>query len=99
MGNNEQTFYIHFLAINNWNDAPEAKNADEAAVLRLIVQEFTKQRVNKKPEECNEFELPADSKLKEELKTLRFKHAFVYMMILQEHRKFLEGDRRGIGCT
>jgi phage/plasmid-associated DNA primase len=81
-GGNETAFTISFLPIIFANDLDQIKPKDDAVVNRVRGINYTKVCVDKKKEDCNEFEMPIDTNLKNTIETLEFKKAF--MAILME---------------
>jgi hypothetical protein len=74
----EEEFITHFLPVCFANDLPNIKPYDDAVDERVRVISFKKSFVN---EPTNELELKADPKIKDEIETLKFKKAFVGMLI------------------
>lgn len=85
----EQEFSPHFLAICMANDMPKIKPYDDAVAGRSNVISFNKEYVDC-PE--NEFQLKKDAAIEEEIDTVRFKRAFVGLLI-REHMNYIDGGR------
>ena len=87
----ETEFNTHFLPIILDNDMNQITPYDTAVDNRVRCLSFPKSFVDRPPE--NEFEMPMDINIKEELKTLRFQRCFV-IMLLQAHCKYLRIDNK-----
>jgi hypothetical protein len=74
----EEEFSVHFLPVCLANDLPNIKPYDDAVKGRVRVISYTKSFVD---EPSNEFELKKDEGIDEEIKTLKFKKAFVGLLI------------------
>lgn len=95
---NETAFQISFLPIVFANDLDKIKPIDDALINRVRGIPYTKVCVNKPVEECNEFELPIDENLKNDIETLSFKRAFMGLLI-ESYMEFQKNGRREIEPT
>lgn len=84
-GEAERSFSIQFLTIVFANDLPTIKPYDEAIDKRIRVVSYTKQYVDREPN--NELELRGDSGIDTEIDTIEFQRAFVRILI----EKYLDG--------
>jgi len=77
-GKNEEAFNPHFLGLCFANDMPAIKPFDDAVEKRLKVFGFKKEFVESP---TNELELEMDVNIDKEVETIKFKKAFVNLMI------------------
>jgi phage/plasmid-associated DNA primase len=75
----EEEFIMHCLSVVLANDLPKIKPYDDAVNTRVRVVSYKKEFVENP---TNEFQLPKDNQIDEEIKTLRFQRAFVGILIL-----------------
>lgn len=76
----ETAFKVGFLPIVFANDLDKIKPIDDALINRIRGIPYTKVFVNKEEKDCNEFELPIDENLKNDIETLTFKRAFMALL-------------------
>lgn len=74
----EEEFIMQPLTVILANDIPKIKPCDDALEKRLGVVSYTKQYV---AEPSNELELKMDDGVKDEVKTLKFKQAFIGLLL------------------
>ena len=89
---NETPFELVCLAIIFANDLDKITPTDDAVVNRVCAIEHKRICVDKKMEECNEFEMEKDASLEEYIKTIEFKRVFIGILI-QSYLKFQENKR------
>jgi hypothetical protein len=86
----ETAFVTHFLPIILDNDMAMISPYDNATDSRVRCITFPKEFVPYEP--TNEFELPMDPHIKDELKTKRFQNCFI-MMLLYAHATYTENGK------
>jgi hypothetical protein len=79
-GKEETEFTPHFLPIVLANDLPDIKPFDDAVGTRARFLNYTKNFVDREPE--NEFELRGDPHIKEEIQTPNFQKCFVGLLLM-----------------
>lgn len=84
-GEVERSFSIQFLTVIFANDLPDIKPYDKPLDQRVKVVSYTKQYVEEEP--TNEMELSKDATINVEVDTLKFKEAFIRLLI----HKYLDG--------
>lgn len=92
----ETSFKVSFLPIIFANDLDKIKPIDDALINRIRGIPYTKVFVDKKAEECNEFELPIDEGLKNDIETLTFKRAFMALLTraYNDYKTTNKGDEK-----
>lgn len=90
---NETEFIPHFLSIVLANDLPKISPYDDAVDNRIKVVGFNKIFVDKPKENCNEYELPMDKDIENEISTDKFKQHFVHL-ITQRYITYITKDNK-----
>lgn len=88
-GGLETRFTPHFLSIVMANDIPKITPYDDAVNNRVNVVSFNKQFVDNP---SNEYELKKDPKLDDEMKTIKFKQHFIFLLV-KKYNEFQNGGR------
>lgn len=91
-GGYETEFWIYFLCFIFANDLDKIRPMDDAIINRVRAIPYTKKYVDN-PTPNNPFELKKDANMSEEIKTMRFKLGFMYLL-MESYEKFMTDDKR-----
>ena len=88
---NEEEYQISFLPIIFANDLDKISPMDDAIVNRVRAIPYEKIYVDD-PKKNDPFELKIDSKFDEEIRTDKFRNAFM-LLLMKAYKKFIKNDR------